>query len=132
VSQAFVNLPWVKMTQRIIKAIENPHVDIIAHPTGRLIGKREPYPLDIEKIIDACRTNQKVLELNAYPERLDLSDFNCRKAKVKNIKLAISTDAHSVGHLEWMNFGISTAKRGWIESSDVLNTLPLSKLLRFY
>jgi DNA polymerase (family 10) len=120
-----------EMTKRIIKAIENPNVDIIAHPTGRLIGKREPYQVDMDKIMDACKANKKVLELNAYPERLDLSDINCRKAKEKGIKIAISTDAHADAHLEWIKFGVATAKRGWIEPEDVINTLPLSKLLKF-
>jgi DNA polymerase (family 10) len=120
-----------EMTKRIIKAIENPNVDIIAHPTGRLIGKREPYQVDMDKIMDACKANKKVLELNAYPERLDLSDINCRKAKEKGIRIAISTDAHADAHLEWIKFGVATAKRGWIEPEDVINTLPLSKLLKF-
>jgi DNA polymerase (family 10) len=120
-----------EMTKRIIKAIENPNVDIIAHPTGRLIGKREPYQVDMDKIMDACKANKKVLELNAYPERLDLSDINCRKAKEKGIKIAISTDAHADVHLEWIKFGVATAKRGWIEPEDVINTFPLSKLLKF-
>jgi DNA polymerase (family 10) len=122
--------PKDEMTKRIIKAIENPNVDIIAHPTGRLIGKREPYQVDMDKIMDACKANGKVLELNAYPERLDLSDINCRKAKEKGVKIAISTDAHADAHLEWMKFGVATAKRGWIEPGDVINTLPMSKLLK--
>jgi DNA polymerase (family 10) len=119
-----------EMTKRIVKTIENPNVDIIAHPTGRLIGKREPYQVDMDKIMDACKANGKILELNAYPERLDLSDLNCRKAKEKGIKIAISTDAHADAHLEWMKFGVATARRGWIEPQDVINTLPLSKLLK--
>jgi len=119
-----------EMTKRIIKAIENPYVDIIAHPTGRLIGKREPYQVNMDKIMDACKANGKVLELNAYPERLDLSDFNCRKAKEKGVKIAISTDAHADAHLEWIKFGVATARRGWIEPEDVINTLPLTRLLR--
>jgi len=123
--------PKDEMTKRIIKAIENPNVDIIAHPTGRLIGKREPYQVDMDKIMDACKANAKVLELNAYPERLDLSDINCRKAREKGIKIAISTDAHMVVHLGWMKFGVATARRGWIEPHDVVNTLTLSRLLKF-
>lgn len=122
--------PRDEMTNRIIEAIENPHVDIIAHPTGRIIGKREPYQVDMDKIIDACKANGKVLELNAYPERLDLSDINCRKAKQKGVKIAISTDAHMDVHLEWIKFGVATARRGWIEPPDVVNTLTLSDLLR--
>lgn len=122
--------PKDEMTKRILKAIENPNVDIIAHPTGRLIGKREPYQVDMDKIMDACKANEKVLELNAYPERLDLSDINCKKAKEKGVKIAISTDAHADAHLEWMKFGVATARRGWIEPQDVINALPLSKLLK--
>ena len=120
-----------EMTKRIAKAVENPYVDIIAHPTGRLIGKREPYQVDMDKLMDACKACGKMLELNAYPERLDLSDLNCRKAKEKGIKIAISTDAHRDLHLNWISFGIATAKRGWIEPEDVINTLPLSKLLKW-
>jgi len=123
--------PKDEMTRRIVKAIENPHVDIIAHPTGRLIGKREPYQVDMDKLMDACKAWGKVLELNAYPERLDLSDLNCRKAKEKGVKIAISTDAHRKNHLDWISFGIATAKRGWIEPEDVINTLPLSKFLKW-
>jgi DNA polymerase (family 10) len=119
-----------EMTRRIIKAIENPNVDIIAHPTGRIIGKREPYQVDMEKVMDACKANAKLLELNAYPERLDLSDIHCRKAKEKGIKLAISTDGHMDGHMKWMKFGVATARRGWIEPEDVANTLTLSKLMK--
>jgi len=120
-----------EMTGRIIKAIENPHVHIVAHPTGRIIGKREPYQVDMDKVMDACRANGTVLELNAYPERLDLSDINCRKAKEKGVKIAISTDAHGQGHLEWITFGVATARRGWIEPADVINTLSLSGLMKF-
>ncbi len=122
--------PEAEITRRIVKAIENPHVDIIAHPTGRLIGRREPYPVDMDRIMDACKANGTILELNAYPERLDLSDLNCRRAKEKGVKIAISTDAHRIGHLEWMYFGIATARRGWLEPRDVVNTLPLNKLLK--
>jgi DNA polymerase (family 10) len=121
--------PRDEMTSRIITAIENPHVDIIAHPTGRLIGRREPYEVDMDAVMDACTANGTVLELNAYPERLDLSDINCRKAKEKGVKIAISTDAHRDEHLDWVRFGVATARRGWIEPSDVINTLPLKELL---
>ena len=123
--------PKEEMTRRIVKAVENPHVDIIAHPTGRLIGKREPYQVDMDKLMDACKACGKALELNAYPERLDLSDLNCRKAKEKGVKIAISTDAHRDKHLDWIGFGIATAKRGWIELEDVINTLSLSRLLKW-
>ncbi|MBW2029071.1 MAG: DNA polymerase/3'-5' exonuclease PolX [Deltaproteobacteria bacterium] len=118
-----------EMTKRLIRAIENPVVHIIAHPTGRLIGKREPYPVDMDKVLDACKANGKVLELNAHPERLDLSDLNCRKAQDKGVLIAISTDAHADSQLELMKFGVATARRGWIEPRSVINTLPLSRLL---
>lgn len=120
------------MTRRIIKAIENPHVDIIAHPTGRLIGKREPCAVDMDKIMEACKANSKVLELNAYPERLDLSDRHCRMAKTKGAKIAISTDAHMDAHMDWITFGLATARRRWVEPEDVINTLCISKRLKFF
>jgi DNA polymerase (family 10) len=120
-----------EMTKRIAKAIENPHVDIIAHPTGRLIGKREPYQVDMDKLMDACKACGKALELNSYPERLDLSDLNCRKAKEKGVKIVISTDAHRDKHLDWISFGIATARRGWVEPGNVINTLSLSRLLKW-
>jgi len=120
-----------EMTKRIVKAVENPHVDIIAHPTGRLIGRREPYLLDMDKLMDACKANGKALELNAYPERLDLSDLNCRKAKERGIRIALSSDAHRDNHLDWISFGVATARRGWIEQGDVINTLPLTRLLKW-
>jgi DNA polymerase (family 10) len=123
--------PENEMTRRIVKALENPNVHILAHPTGRLIGKREPYQVNIDTVMDACLANGKIMELNAYPERLDLSDLNCRKAKEKGVKLAVSTDSHRTEHLEWMTFGVATARRGWIEPQDVINTLPLLKLLKF-
>ena len=126
------NQPEAGMTRRIIKAVENPNVDIIAHPTGRLIGKREPYQVDMDKLMDACLKNNKVLELNAYPERLDLNDIHCRKAREKGVKIAISTDAHSVKHLDWMMYGVATAKRGWLDPDIVINTFGLQKLIKLF
>lgn len=123
------SLSMEEMTRRLVRAIENPAVDIIAHPTGRLIGRRDPYQVDIDMLIDACRACNKALELNAYPERLDLSDLHCRKAKEKGVKVAISTDAHRHGNLEWMAYGLATARRGWLEPADVLNCLALDQLL---
>ncbi|MFH0930493.1 MAG: PHP domain-containing protein [Candidatus Zixiibacteriota bacterium] len=117
-----------EMTRRIIQAIENPYVHIIAHPTGRLIGKRDPYEVDIDKILDAAKSNSKIMELNAYPDRLDLNDLHCRKAKENGVKIAISTDSHWTEHLNWIRYGIATARRGWLEPEDVINTLPLEKL----
>ncbi|MBW1999493.1 MAG: DNA polymerase/3'-5' exonuclease PolX [Deltaproteobacteria bacterium] len=125
------NMSAKEMTRRVIRAIENPIVHVIAHPTGRLIGKRDAYPLDMNRVFDACRANAKVLELNAHPERLDLSDINCREAQDKGVMIAISTDAHMATQLDLIKFGVATARRGWIQPGSVINTLPLSRLLAF-
>jgi len=122
--------PKDEMTKRIIGAIENPYVDIIAHPTGRLIGRRDPYDVDMDKVLDAAKANNKIMELNAYPDRLDLNDLHCRKAKEKGVKIAISTDSHWTEHFSWIRYGIATARRGWLEPEDVVNTLSLEKLLK--
>jgi DNA polymerase (family 10) len=122
--------PKEEMTRRIIQAIENPHVHIIAHPTGRLLGKRDPYEVDMDKLLDAAKANGKIMELNAFPDRLDLNDLHCRKAREKGVKIAISTDSHWTEHLHWIKYGIATARRGWLEPEDVVNTLPLEKLLK--
>jgi len=121
--------PKEEMTKRIIQAIENPYVHIIAHPTGRLIGKRDPYEVDMDKLLDAAKANGKIMELNAYTDRLDLNDLHCRKAKEKGVKIAISTDSHWTEHLSWIRYGIATARRGWLEPEDVINTLPLENLM---
>ncbi|MHC1573842.1 MAG: DNA polymerase/3'-5' exonuclease PolX [Candidatus Syntropharchaeales archaeon] len=118
------------MTRRIISAIKNPHVDIIAHPTGRLIGKRDPYDLDIEAVLDAARDTGTILEINANPRRLDLKDIHARYAKEKGVKVAISTDAHDISQMELMPFGVATARRGWLEPEDILNTRSLDELMR--
>lgn len=111
-----------EITGRLITAMENEHVDIIAHPTGRIIGEREAYEVDIDTLLDAAKSTGTVLEINAYPTRLDLSDVNSRKAKSKGVKLAIGTDAHNTGHLGLMEFGVNVARRGWLGKEDVMNT----------
>lgn len=111
------------VTERLVKALENPRVDIIAHPTGRLISKREGYAVDIDKVMEKAAENNKVLELNAYPDRLDLNDIQLRKAKDMGIKISIGTDAHSVAEMRWMRFGVGVARRGWLEKGDIVNTL---------
>ncbi len=118
------------MTRRIVKALENPHVDAFGHPTGRLIGKREPYEVDMEEVLQAAARLGVAVEINAYPDRLDLKDVHARRAKELGVKLLINTDAHSADQLEMMHFGVATARRGWIEANEVLNTLPLSGLKR--
>ena len=119
-----------EMTRRIIKALKNPRVKILAHPTGRLILEREPYRVNLKEIIQAAIEEGVVLEINAYPDRLDLRDADARMAKEMGAKLAISTDAHSVPQMEVMKFGVFTARRGWVEAKDVINTLPLGELLK--
>lgn len=119
-----------EMTARVIKAIRTGYVNIIAHPTGRLIGEREPYQIDLAKVMEEAKKYQVCMELNSYPDRLDLNDVNCMLAKEKGVLVAISTDAHSIRHLDNIIYGIHTAKRGWLEKKDVLNTRPLKELLK--
>ncbi|MHC2995011.1 MAG: DNA polymerase/3'-5' exonuclease PolX [Candidatus Atribacteria bacterium] len=118
------------ITERIVKAMQNRFVNIIAHPTGRLIGYRESYQVDINEMMEVAAKTGTILEINAYPERLDLNDVYCRMAKEKGVQLAIETDAHSADGLATMDLGVAVARRGWLEEKDVINTLPLDKLLK--
>ena len=118
------------VTERMCAAMNNPYVDIIAHPTGRLISSREGYTIDIHRVIEKAAETGTWLELNAYPDRLDLNDTNLKVAKEMGVKIAIGTDAHSTDGLLWMKFGIATARRGWLELKNVVNTYSLKNLLR--
>lgn len=118
-----------QMTNRIINAMKNPHIDIIGHPSGRLINKREAYPYDLPSILDAAKDTGTHLEINSFPVRLDLRDADIREAKKAGVKMAISTDSHSMEHLRYMQFGVTNARRGWAEKKDILNTLSCDKLL---
>lgn len=118
------------ITERIIKAMQNRFVNIIAHPTGRLIGYRESYQVDINEMMEVAAKTGTILEINAYPERLDLNDIYCRMAKDRGVQLAIETDAHSIEGLTFMDLGVAVARRGWLEEKEVINTLPLDKLLK--
>lgn len=118
-----------EMTLRMIRAMENRHVDIIAHPTGRVLGRREAYELDLERVLEAAHRTGTALELNANPDRLDLRDVHVRMAKEYGVKLALNTDAHSRYDLRNVAFGIGVARRGGLEAEDVLNTYQLPKLL---
>ena len=118
------------MTRRIVNAMKNKWVHMIAHPTGRKIDYRDPYQIDMHEIIKAAAETGTILEINARPERLDLNDVYCRMAKDKGVQLAIGTDAHSTDGFRTMEFGVSVARRGWLEKKDVINTLPLHKLLK--
>ncbi|MBI2644398.1 MAG: DNA polymerase/3'-5' exonuclease PolX [Candidatus Wildermuthbacteria bacterium] len=117
------------MTERIIRAMRNPHVDILFHPTGRIIQKRDPYELDMDEIIRVAKETGTILEVNAYPERLDLKDTDVRKAVNAGVKLVIDSDAHHADHFRFLRFGIAQARRGWAEAKDVVNTLPLKQFL---
>jgi DNA polymerase (family 10) len=126
---SYMNLGREEMTERMLAAIENPYVQIVGHPTGRLLLRREAFDYEMEKILDAAKKHNVVMECNAYPDRLDLKDVHLRMAKERGVKLVISTDAHSTTHLKFMKYGVITARRGWIEKKDVVNTLPVEELL---
>ncbi len=122
------DLPAKKQTDRILRAMDHPHFSILAHPNGRLLGTRSPYPFDFERIVRHARERGCHLELNAQPERLDLFDTQCRLAKDAGVAIAISSDAHRTADFNWLEFGIGQARRGWLEAPDVLNTLTLAQL----
>ena len=121
--------PREKVTQRMLNAIRNPHVDIIGHPTGRLIPEREGADLDMEAVLKAAAESGVALEINAHPSRLDLEDKFARRAKDMGIPISINTDAHSEEHLDMLHFGVATARRAWLTAEDVINTWPNQKLL---
>jgi DNA polymerase (family 10) len=121
-----------EMTDRIVAAMSNDYLTILAHPTGRVIEQREPYQVNVDKMMDAALEKGVFLEINALPERLDLNDLNCRKAKDRRITLSIGTDAHSIPQLDYMMFGVATGRRGWLGKKDVINTLPLKDLERTF
>lgn len=124
------NLSREEQTERILRAMDNPYFNILAHPTGRLINEREPYDIDLVKIMKKAKENNCILEINAQPSRLDLDDLNSRKAKEMGVKLAISTDAHSTTQLDFMRYGIGQARRGWIEKNNVINTKNINELTK--
>jgi DNA polymerase (family X) len=123
------NLPIETQTERLIKAAKNPSVDILFHPTGRLINKRVGYPVDIEKVMEVAKDTDTVLEIDAHYDRLDLKDEYVRMAVRKGVKLVIDSDAHHPIHYSFLTFGVAQARRGWAIQSDILNTLPTDKLL---
>jgi len=117
-----------KQTERIMRAMDNPYFHIFAHPTGRLIGERDAYEVDLERLLHAAKERSCFFELNAHPLRLDLNDAYCRMARELGVKVAISTDAHNLLSLDFMRFGVGQARRGWLEKDDVLNTRSWSVL----
>lgn len=120
-----------EMTERIIRAIKNPNVDIISHLTGRIIGQRPEYEIDFDEILKVAKETGTILEINANPYRLDLKDGNIRKAKQVGVKMIINTDSHQPEQMDFMEYGVSQARRGWTEKKDIINTLSLKKLIDF-
>ncbi len=122
------NMGEAEMTERLLKAIRSGVVHCLGHPLGRIIGEREPIGFDLDVVLEACRDNEVWVEINAQPDRLDLPDTHVRRALEAGCGLTISSDAHKVGDLDFMRFGVYTARRGWVEKADVLNTLPAEQL----
>jgi DNA polymerase (family 10) len=118
-----------RQTERILRALDNPQVTLLAHPTGRLIGEREPYDVDMPQVIRKAKASGIYLEVNAHPERLDLVDTHCRMCKDNGVLVSINSDAHSTQEFAHLRYGIGQARRGWLAPGDVLNTRPLTQLL---
>jgi DNA polymerase (family 10) len=126
---SYFNLDRAAMTERMLAAIENPYAQIIGHPTGRLLLRRDALDYDMEKILDACAKYGVAMECNSYPDRLDLKDVYLRMCKDRGVKVVISTDSHSVANLAFIRHGVTMARRGWLEKKDVINTLPAEQFL---
>ena len=120
------------MTQRIVSAIENEHVDIIGHVTVRMLGRRRGYQVDIDRVLEAAAKYDTVLEINSSPDRLDLSEENARKAKAMGIKISINTDAHDLKRLNEMVYGVSVARRAWLTADDIINTHEVDDVLKMF
>jgi DNA polymerase (family 10) len=123
--------PGAQLTERVIAAMRSPHVDAIGHLTGRMLGRREPLEMDVEAILRVAAETGTALEINAWPNRLDLHEEHARRAKALGVKLVINTDAHAADQLDYMHYGVEVARRAWLEPGDVLNTLPLPELLAY-
>ncbi len=119
-----------KITNRILSACENPHVDIIAHPTGRLLGRRDPYDVDIDAVMSKAAETGTILEINSSPDRLDLNDIMAKRAKDMGVKISVATDAHEKEGLKDIKYGVWVARRGWLEKADIINTMPLNDLMK--
>jgi DNA polymerase (family X) len=124
------NLPRARQTERILAAMDNPHFSILAHPTGRLIDARAPYDVDMLALVRKAKRRGVALELNAHPDRLDLTDVHCRMAKDEGVLVAIDSDAHGTDGFDVLRYGVGQARRGWLETKDVLNARPLAELRR--
>jgi DNA polymerase (family 10) len=119
-----------EMTDRLLKAVENPNTSLLGHPTGRLLLRREAYPFDMDAILKTAAKKKVAMELNAYPDRLDLCDRHLRLAKQHGVKIVINTDSHHTSHLEKIRYGVLQARRAWLSKDDVLNTLPPQKFAK--
>src|SRR5882762_8051056 len=126
---SYMNMESAAMTERLLAAIENPYTQIIAHPTGRLLLRRDAFPYDIEKVLDACAKRGVAMECNSFPDRLDLKDVHLRMCKERGVKVVISTDSHTAANLSFIRYGVTTARRGWLTKKDVINTLPVNEFL---
>jgi len=126
---SYFNLDRTAMTERMLAAIENPYTQIIAHPTGRLLLRRDALDYDMEKVLDACAKHGVAMECNSYPDRLDLKDVYLRMCKERGVKVVISTDSHRAANLSFVRYGVTTARRGWLTKKDVINTLPVNEFL---
>jgi len=126
---SYFNLDRAAMTERMLAAIENPYTQIIAHPTGRLLLRRDPIDYHMEKVLEACAKNGVAMECNSYPDRLDLKDVYLRMCKERGVRVVISTDSHNTANLAFIRHGVTMARRGWLERKDVTNTLPVSEFL---
>ncbi|MDD2696743.1 MAG: DNA polymerase/3'-5' exonuclease PolX [Candidatus Pacebacteria bacterium] len=125
-------MPREEMTERMIRAMRNPNVDIISHPTGRILKRRDEYEIDFDRILRVAKETGTILEISAWPERLDLNDQNIRRAKTAGVKMVINTDSHHKDQLRFMEFGVAQARRGWAEKEDIINCWPLEKLVKYF
>jgi DNA polymerase (family 10) len=118
------------MTERLLKAVANPNTSLIGHPTGRLLLRRDAYQFDLDAVLKAAAKHKVAMELNSYPDRLDLNDVHLRLAKQHGVKIVINTDSHHTSHMEKLRYGVTQARRAWLKKEDVLNTLPVAKFAR--
>lgn len=119
-----------QMTERIITALHNDYISTLGHPTGRLIQKRNPYALNLEKVFEAAASRKVLLEIDAFPDRLDLNDLKSREAKERGVTMSIGSDSHAPNQLEFLILGVAVARRGWLSAKDVVNTLTVNELLK--
>jgi DNA polymerase (family 10) len=128
---SYFNLSREEQTERVKRAMENPNVDILFHPTGRVINRRPAYDINIEELIAAARRTGTIMEIDAFPDRLDLKDEHIRLCVEADVKMAIDSDAHSPMHFPYLEYGIAQARRGWATRADIINAWPLEKMLKF-